>query len=331
MSVSGPVVVSLSELRKGLEFETLENAFDDNSLGIIVVKDLPREYHQLRTKVLLLASKLAQLPEEELAKLEDPELVWLVGWSLGKEKLNGKPDIYKGSYYINCSFYSNFDKEGPSAEEIAGYQNFKLYTNANKWPLEQLIPEFKDNCKKLINLIIGVSVDVAGNCDRYCESHLDNYTPSYLANVVRNSYTTKARLLHYYPRKTLDADSNWCGEHLDHSCLTGLTSALYIDENTGEILPDYKDPEAGLFIKNRKGETVKVDIPVDCLLFQTGSCLQEVSRNQFKLVPHFVSNGPLLNIARNTLAVFCQPNLETMVNEKESFADYSTRILAGNH
>ena len=59
------------------------------------------------------------------------------------------------------------------------------------------------------------------------------------------------------------SDDNWCGEHLDHSCLTGLTSALYIDESKGlnphhaaaaaavvldNSSPDL-DPDSGLYIK----------------------------------------------------------------------------------
>jgi hypothetical protein len=43
------------------------------------------------------------LPTEPL---ECPEAKWLVGWSCGKETLkDGRYDIFKGSYYINCAFY----------------------------------------------------------------------------------------------------------------------------------------------------------------------------------------------------------------------------------
>ncbi|ODV98068.1 hypothetical protein PACTADRAFT_36921 [Pachysolen tannophilus NRRL Y-2460] len=337
----GSVTVSLEELKKGISFDVLERAFGQKSLGIIVVKDLPQEYYELRLKVLSAASILAKLPKHELERMENEEATWLIGWSLGKEKLNGKPDLFKGSYYINCSFYKDFNKEGPISEEIVGFDKYKAYTCANLWPSQELMPNFVMDCKRLINLIISVSIEVAKNCDRYCLQNIENYKPRYLETIVEKSYTTKARLLHYYPLSdsallaSSDDDSDWCGEHLDHSCLTGLTSALFINEETGEILPNSPDSHnSGLFIKDRKGQAVKISIPIDCLAFQTGSCLQEVSNNRFKAVPHFVKNfkdAKYQNIARNTLAVFCQPSLSDMVNETENFAQYSSRILMGNH
>lgn len=58
---------------------------------------------------------------------------------------------------------------------------------------------------------------------------------------MRESNTTKARLLHYFPpppeeegkwedEEEEDHDDSWCATHVDHGCLTGLTSALYVDE-----------------------------------------------------------------------------------------------------
>ena len=87
------------------------------------------------------------------------------------------------------------------------------------------------------------------------------------------------------------------GEHLDHSCLTGLTSALYIDESKGlnphhaaaaaavldNSSPDL-DPDSGLYIKNRQNDKIiKINIPHDCLAFQSGSTLQQVSKINLKL------------------------------------------------
>jgi hypothetical protein len=50
-------------------FETLTDAFGLSSLGIIVVKDLPPEYIDLRAQVLSNASYLAALPKEELGRV----------------------------------------------------------------------------------------------------------------------------------------------------------------------------------------------------------------------------------------------------------------------
>jgi hypothetical protein len=61
------VLVTLQELQDGtVSLETLEQAFGPESLGIIIVKDLPEKFAELRREVLSLSSYLANLPAEEL-------------------------------------------------------------------------------------------------------------------------------------------------------------------------------------------------------------------------------------------------------------------------
>ena len=61
------VSISLKELEDGsVPLETLEKAFGPSSLGIIVVRDLPGEYVDLRARLLTYSSYLANLPEEVL-------------------------------------------------------------------------------------------------------------------------------------------------------------------------------------------------------------------------------------------------------------------------
>ena len=63
------VSVSLQELKDGtVSLETLEQAFGPASLGIIIVKDLPEKFAEMRREVLSLSSYLANLPAEELGK-----------------------------------------------------------------------------------------------------------------------------------------------------------------------------------------------------------------------------------------------------------------------
>jgi hypothetical protein len=63
------VSVSLQELKDGsVSLETLEQAFGPASLGIIIVRDLPAHFVELRHEVLSLSSYLANLPAEELGK-----------------------------------------------------------------------------------------------------------------------------------------------------------------------------------------------------------------------------------------------------------------------
>ena len=51
-----------------MSFTLLEEAFGPNSLGIIVVRDLPKEFPELRRQLLSYSSYLANLPEETLGK-----------------------------------------------------------------------------------------------------------------------------------------------------------------------------------------------------------------------------------------------------------------------
>jgi hypothetical protein len=52
-----------------VSFETLQQAFGPDSLGILVVKDVPPRFHELRRQVLSFSSYLGNLPQEELGGL----------------------------------------------------------------------------------------------------------------------------------------------------------------------------------------------------------------------------------------------------------------------
>jgi hypothetical protein len=67
MSRPTSVSVSLHELEQGsVSLGTLEQAFGPESLGIIVVHDLPERLIQLRKELLSMSSYLANLPDDEL-------------------------------------------------------------------------------------------------------------------------------------------------------------------------------------------------------------------------------------------------------------------------
>ena len=150
---------------------------------------------------------------------------------------------------------------------------------------------------------------------------------------MQTSTTTKARLLHYFPQSSTEEIDDWCASHVDSSVLTGLTSAMFVDESQNSSDQDLKvayqeleacpDQAAGLYIRDRKGSLVQVKIPRDCIAFQTGETLQIVTKGNFKAVPHLVQGcrpqfAP--GVARNTLAVFCQPSLGERIGDK----DYAT-------
>jgi hypothetical protein len=284
-------------------------------------------------------------------------------------------DNLKGSFYANCAFY--IDPKLSCAPPTGEYteDSFPEYLSPNVWPPEAVLPGMAAAVESLCRLIIDVAVLVAGACDRYAEGEIQGYPEAYLQRMVSSSMTTKARLLHYYPEpadsssggggKDGDEDGDdWCATHLDHGCLTGLTSAMFVDEAAADPavpafepavpealqplaeLPGPPDPEAGLYIKSRTGETVQVRIPRDCIAFQTGEALERITGGKFRAVPHFVrgarravgggggggDGGGGRRIARNTLAVFTQPNLDDEVDREQhiTFGEFARGIVAKN-
>ncbi|KAF2868814.1 hypothetical protein BDV95DRAFT_579434 [Massariosphaeria phaeospora] len=350
--MASAVSVNLEDLRNDtVDFSLLEEAFGPSSLGIIVVKNLPAKFHSLRHRLLSYSSALASLSPEQLNKLESPAAKWLVGWSCGKETLkDGRYDTLKGSYYVNCA--PAFEEQHTAMEKK--YPSFPEYTAPNVWPTETLLPGFEEVFRELCNLIIDIAALVARACDKYAEANIEGYTQGYLEHVVKTSVSTKARLLHYFPTPQSGhqassqdnaEEDDWCATHVDHGCLTGLTSAMFVDEaahppQTGaaftplQELGESPDPKAGLYIHSRTGAVTKVGIPRDCLGFQTGEALEVITKGKFRAVPHFVRGagaGLGGKVARNTLAVFTQPNLWEKVDEQRDFATFAKGVVERNH
>ncbi|KAK0631958.1 hypothetical protein B0T14DRAFT_419793 [Immersiella caudata] len=367
------VTVSLEDLKAGtVSFGALKEAFGPNSLGILVVKDVPPEFVELRHRLLSYSSYLGNLPKSKLDELENEKAKYLTGWSLGKETLkNGQVDTLKGSFYANCAFYVDPALACAEPTEEFNAENFPEYLTPNIWPGEDTLPGFKDSFEQLCRVIINVAVLVARACDRFAEKEIAGYPSSYLERVVSTSTTTKARLLHYFPEESAtiaasrtaggdEDEDDWCATHLDHGCLTGLTSAMFVDEaktspSIAEPASETKDaatpapsllplpelaaspdPVSGLYIKSRTGETVQVKIPRNCIAFQTGEALERITAGKFKAVPHFVRGARAAmsdgRIARNTLAVFTQPNLgdEVDLEQHITFGEFARGIVAKN-
>ena len=234
------------------------------------------------------------------------------------------------------------------------HDDFPEMTAPNVWPSEKLLPGFRATFEELCNLVIDTAVFVARACDRFAEENIVGYEKGCLERVIKGSQLNKARMLHYFPllkdMETMspqkETENIWCTTHVDHGCLTGLTSALYIDEAANPplvprdctsslpALPTLSaspDPDTGLYIRSRTSELVKVSIPPDCLGFQTGEALELMTKGKFKAVPHLVKSGRpgAGKVARNTLAVFTQPNLNEVVDTESglTFGAFS-RIVA---
>ncbi|CUS10648.1 unnamed protein product [Tuber aestivum] len=361
---ANPVLVRLDDLESGnVDLKSLEEAFGPESLGIIFVGGLPEKFVGLRRRLLSFASHLGNLSRAELEALECPEAKYLYPIatflsrnfdtdrsgerSCAKEKLSSdKVDTLKGSYYANCAFH----KDPELANATGNYPDLPEYTKSNIWPREGLLVGFKETFKEFCAMVIDIASLVARLLRiSIALEHIPGYQEGYLEHVVKTSTTTKARLLHYFPPPSLEAGSveaeedldNWCGAHIDFSCLTGLTSAMYVDEGSltldisqGVDLPELEsvpDPDSGLYVKDRKGGVVKVGIPRDCLAFQTGAALEAITEGKLKAVPHFVRGcraSKAAGVSRNTIAVFTQPNLWEKIDKDRDFATFAREIVA---
>jgi hypothetical protein len=92
----------------------------------------------------------------------------------------------------------------------------------------------------------GVSTETQGllrvlhiSFDRSLEASLLVFLSLKFERIVKESMTVMARLLHYFPPPgspssnaiSKEEDDSWCALHVDDGCLTGLTSALFVDES----------------------------------------------------------------------------------------------------
>ncbi|KAJ1963469.1 hypothetical protein IWQ62_003201 [Dispira parvispora] len=371
----GVVVVDFAQLTEELPGDlhvAIEEAFgeDDHCLGVLVVQNVPHLVEH-RQALLNLAPQLAHLPPSVKQKLEQEESKYNFGWSHGKEIMNGKPDLAKGS------FYANPIQDQPTTDPTL-VQAYPEYYAGNLWPKEEDLPGFKDAFQNLGQLVIQVGALLAVHCDKYLATKVPRYRPDYLQGLIKNSDTTKARMLHYFcpaeqdnedkPDHSSERGENsdnidsWCGWHLDHSCLTGVTAAQYtsiqplfdasVTARDGPLkLPTVPCPDshAGLYIRTRSGQVVQVRIPPDCLAFQTGSALEIVSDNHLRATPHCV-RGPQPRrpsisqwvpspttgaldpryISRNTFVVFMQPSVLDELRPGYTFAEFTKKVL-GQH
>jgi isopenicillin N synthase-like dioxygenase len=317
---NGIVVLDYEDLIKEKNLsESIEEAFGFYGLGLLVVKNVPNVI-QLRQNLLPLAHKFANLPEEIKNKSVHRESTYSFGWSHGKEMLEGKPDFSKGSYYNNPIYDEPFtDKEL--------IQKYPSFCHPNIWPKEDL-PELESAFKSLGSLIVEVGLLIAKQCDQYIKKKCSSYPENKLFNIIKNSKTSKARLLHYFPIDNIEEKineenkeenySSWCGWHNDHGSLTGLVSAMYISKD-GKTIPN-PDPKSGLYIRSRSGKLVQAKVPPEYLIYQIGETAQIHSGGILQATPHCVRGAQGVNsigVSRDTFAVFMEPMWDEKMNIPE--------------
>jgi hypothetical protein len=233
--------------------DQISEAFSgDGCNGILIVSGVPG-YVEARQRLLPLARDFAKLDTTIQEKYVHSASYYSFGWSHGKEKLQGRPDLSKGSYYNNPQYDRPVDDE----EIIAQFPSF---VHPNIWPIDDL-PSLEPAFKDLGKMIVSVGLLVAKQCDLYVQSRSSTYKENLLYSVISESKCCKARILHYYPissenkndiekenqvlynpnldvdekddgvKQNVDEDfSSWCGWHNDHGSLTGLTSAMLLNE-----------------------------------------------------------------------------------------------------
>ncbi len=180
------------------------------------------------------------------------------GWSYGIETLNSITDVYKGSYYATY----------PESHATA----------PNIWP-EKAVPGFKENYLRLVEIIFRVGQELHS-----------------LLGMNVGELTSVARMLYYGPIDDPDA-VEWCGEHRDHSLLTGLCAGAYFRKGHRVSKP----AGSGLFIRGEE-----FSAPEDALLFQIGETAELITNGAVTATDHHVRKA-LGGYERYNLAVFIAP------------------------
>ena len=308
------IVLDYEDLVNGEDLtEQIAKAYGKDGIGLLTVRGVPG-LQEARGRLLPLAQKFATLDSDTQAKYEDIKSSYSFGWSMGKEKLEGgKPDLSKGSYYANPQYDKPVDD--PELEK-----KYPAFLGTNLWPSEKDCPDFEKAFKSLGQLIVDVGMLVAQQCDGYVKKTCGAYEAGKLHRIINSSLCCKARLLHYFSKdeeddlgEMVDTEgfSSWCGWHNDHGSLTGLTSAMYLDEEGKET--KNMDTDAGLYIKDRKGQIIKAAFPADCLAFQIGETAQIHSGGILQATPHAVRGSRDSSVTRETFAVFMEPNWDEMM------------------
>ncbi|KAE9003416.1 hypothetical protein PR002_g17347 [Phytophthora rubi] len=106
---------------------------------------------------------------------------------------------------------------------------------------------------KLGQLIVDTGVLVAHPCDKLMESKCPGFEKDKLHRIISAGNCSKAS---------------------DHDTLTGVQAVL--TDSTGTAVPN-PDPQAGLYVKNRRGEILKANIPPGYLVYPIGETSQILS------------------------------------------------------
>eukprot|EP00970_Alexandrium_tamarense_P003590 scaffold567_cov230-Alexandrium_tamarense.AAC.8 len=321
--------------------ELIEKAFGStspNSLGIIAVTDVP-SLPSLRFKLLPMAQQLATLSSKQLDEITSPEAGYQVGWSHGREKLEGdKLDFSKGSFYANPltddlaesmldrrrylsdrqnnnesvlnEDMDNVLKWDESIESIKTDEELQKLAEENPaffapniWPTKSM-PSLESTFKDVGRLVHQVGTLVAKCCDSYVASRCTGYTANKLEDTLRYSKCCKARLLHYFASDDNIEATNENAKDNDDTEFSNWCGWHNDHGSLTGLLPAlYLDPNGQV---------------VDCLDPQAGlekqckfrvgaACKQHHMLSTFQYFLLAVRCCKIGNVSRETFAVFMEP------------------------
>ncbi|XP_020253686.1 uncharacterized protein LOC109830729 isoform X3 [Asparagus officinalis] len=197
--------------------------------------------------------------------------------------------------------------------------------------------------------------------ERLESNKVDVYKGSFAANPILDVPTTDVSLMQRYP--SFCCPNKWpssalpelevafkalgkmildVGLKLAYHCdKYGLTSGMFTRNSEVVACPD----SAGLYIKARNSEIVKVVFGEDELAYQIGDTLEIISGRRLCATPHCVRAPSLeeaAGVARASFAMFMQPDWDedlklgdmsnpdikmTLPNENVTFGEYSEAII----
>lgn len=203
METKNVKVIPYASLLKGEDqFEVIDATFGSGPecMGIVAISGVPG-ISKLRDRLLRLGYAFGHLPDEIKAKYEHPSSFWSFGWSHGKEKLQGRPDFAKGSYYNNPVTnvpFSHLDE----VKRKAIVEEYASFAHPNIWPDEEDCPGMEETFMQLGKIIVDTGSLLAVACDNYVTKHTKDKTcaGTKLGRIIKTSQVIKARLLHYFSR-----------------------------------------------------------------------------------------------------------------------------------
>lgn len=277
--------------------ELIDRAYNLDGLGIAVVKNIPN-YMQLRQKTLQQGYTMYKI-SDRMEKYKRPEYNYEIGWSLGASKTENitPTDILHGVFSTKSKL------------KLTGPENY---------PQEPELEGFQGNYEQMRDLFTSILHMKLRHFDKYLHQINPNISNTLFQDYLK-VHETQNELLAYFPFNTIPEEDReyyrnkllWIGWHRDYSCFTILSRAKYFDTDGNEL----KGIPAGLTIKNRKGDQLKVDFDEGEIAIQVGDIAYVLSGGILNSTPHTVDIIGQLpdNVFRTTYVQFIDPHEDSII------------------